>query len=154
MSESQHFGSLTRVLSLHISLENVYFRQVVADLASPLARLETDLKPSVSVTADIGRQRFIVSEFIPSPLVIHIVERLNKFGFSENRSGMWTSMPGKYTRRYEEIQDLPTLLRVRALGYPENAALLGWEAVYDDGVTNDGARRSECAGKSPSFNEE
>jgi len=125
VSESQYFGSITRVFSLHISLENVYFRQVVADLASPLARLETDLKPSVSVTADIGRQRFIVSEFIPSPLVIHIVERLNKLGFSENPSGMWTSMPGKYTRRYEEIQDLPTLLRVRALGISRECCFVG-----------------------------
>jgi hypothetical protein len=89
----------------------------------------------------------VVSDFIYSPLVVPTLENLKDFGFPENPSGVWSVVPGKDSRQYEEIGDLSALLKARALGHPENTALLGLEGVYDDGVKRQAARSLGWSGK-------
>jgi hypothetical protein len=63
---------------------------------------------------------------------------LRDFGFTENPSGMWSTIAEQDSRMYEEIEDLPALLKTRFIGLPENSALLGLVAAYDDGANDQG----------------
>jgi hypothetical protein len=116
-----------------------YRRNVYHALAlSPLA--SNEIAPNANITDSNGRVRFVVSEYIYSPLVVPTPANLKDFGFTENPSGMWSYAAGKDGRQYEEVEDLPALLRTRFIGLPENAALLGLAAVYDDGVNDKGRK--------------
>jgi hypothetical protein len=58
--------------------------------------------------------------------------------FPRSRKPFWNVVNyPRESRHYEKIGDLSALLKARALGHPENAASLGLEAVYDDGVNEE-----------------